>query len=257
MNWSISGILVYSALRQLLSRHSFFKDPRLATLFVVGVIVVVFSSLGSNTGITKNSYGFWVPLSVLISTVYYWLQQNVAKQRVRVMLTVAGVGFVVLAGLYNTWTYVYRDSPNRFELVHESNVPALRWTFTTKERAQWLEAVADRFAAVPEDADVFFVNASPSLYYVLNRPPVVGSSWFFLPSAEVVTQNLEAIVESQTYPDIVFAPTFNTLRPTWPDETPITEKYTTRMTIVQDVLLAPGGYRNVSNDPSYEFWIRD
>lgn len=257
MTWSITGLLIFTALWQIIVNRSFFNNHQLVMLFVLGVVVVVFSSLGSNTGIIKNRFGFWIPLSIFVATLYQWVHKNIASKKVARVMIWAGIVLLVVGGSFNIYTNVYRDSPNRLNLVHEPNLRALQWTFTTKERALWLEEIAEEFAGISRDVDVFFVNASPSLYYVMNRAPVVGNSWFFLPSVEEVKQNLKNGIEAQVYPDIVLVPTFNTLSQTWPNDKPIIDKYSTRIDIIKNVLLLPAGYHNVTTDPTYEFWIRE
>ncbi len=257
ITWTIIGLLINTAIRHIIVRRSLLNDRHLKWLFILGVIVVVFSSLGSNTGIIKNRYGFWIPLSVFIAALSQWLHGNITSPNITRRFAYAGTVLLLVGGMYNVYTNVYRDSPNRFQLIHEPDLPALRWTFTTRERAEWVENVVTVFERFPPDAEVFFVNASPGLYYVLNRPPVVGSSWFFIPSAEVVTRNLERVVQSGDLPDVVFIPNFKARSQTWPDETPISERYAVRLKILDNILLSPGAYTDISDDPTYRLLVRE
>jgi len=85
---------------------------------------------------------------------------------------------LLIFGMITNFSNIYRDSPNRFELVHSFKTENLKFIFSTKERVNAIDEVIKEIKKhVKPNDEVLFENNIPLLYYLTETKPLTSNSW--------------------------------------------------------------------------------
>lgn len=112
---------------------------------------------------------------------------------------------LIVLGVITNYFNIYRDSSNRFELVHSFETDNLKCVFTTKDRADAIDEVIEKIkASVNKYDEVLLINSVPLLYYLTETRPVTKDPWPLLNiySTDDFKNEMEEIF-SKSPPEIV------------------------------------------------------
>jgi len=111
---------------------------------------------------------------------------------------------LIFTGIITNFFNIYRDSSNRFELVHSFETDNLKCVFTTKDRADTIDEVIEKIkASVNKYDEVLLINSVPLLYYLTETKPITKDPWpLNLYSTDVFKNEMEEIF-SKSPPEIV------------------------------------------------------
>ncbi len=172
--WIYPGVIIFVMLYYILRTDKYTTQIR--TIACMSLIFLYAASFGSGNGIRNMHFGMWLGLPMAI---LFLLQARPIDLCERI-LTPQSIAFaqklvlsiVLVSTLIIAFRYTYRDSPDRFSMVHPVNHPMLKGQFTTKERAESLQELTAALSEyVNEDDPLFAYEHVQLIYYLTNTRP--------------------------------------------------------------------------------------
>ncbi|GAI85766.1 unnamed protein product [marine sediment metagenome] len=85
---------------------------------------------------------------------------------------------LLIFGIITNFFNIFRDNPNRFELVHSFKTENLKFVFSTEERVNAIDEVIKEIKKYVKPHDeVLFMNNIPLLYYLTETKPLTSNPW--------------------------------------------------------------------------------
>ncbi len=194
------------------------KNRNLSLLLLVSLFVMIISPIGSSSGILKSTYGMWLVLPLTFLMVYElrdrihtrWLKSTFSLNTIAILL-------LVLVSLFIHFTYVYRDSHNRFELNTQFKYKPLRHIYSRKDRVELVdEALVQIDQLTDKNDEVLMINEIPMFYYLTQTKPFFPQSWLFLESLKKIRMMCENAIKNGRYPKLFVCSNTNTSNMAWP-----------------------------------------
>lgn len=202
------------------------KDPLKRTIIFAALLILLLIPLGSDIGIRNSGFGMYlaIPLvfyykHILLKNVFFQYRKDDQPVGFSVFMPVAISIIITTFGLVDAYTYTYRDSPNRHEMVHSVDHPKLKGVFTTKERAQIVEEL---LTEIPKhsvgDGTLLAVEAVPMLHYLTGMKPYMYATWPMLNEPPQFAGYLKRAQSEQKDLPTVILTKERTTSFTWPDD---------------------------------------
>jgi len=147
------------------------------------ILLVLFSqmiiNLGSNV---MNWTAMYLSTSVAIVLLFhvsetdfrYDLKPFIQFKNLKKFIIVILLIFGIITNFFN----IFRDNPNRFELVHSFKTENLKFVFSTEERVNAIDEVIKEIKKYVKPHDeVLFMNNIPLLYYLTETKPLTSNPW--------------------------------------------------------------------------------
>jgi len=134
-------LIVFIGLVLLFTGLFFYVDRgesrNLSLLLLVSAWLMIINPVGSNTGIYKSSYAFWLvlPLSLLCIKNLGGRTRNTFITYVSQFIPVL-LMLMLLSAIFFHGVDVYRDDPNRLHLIHPFQSDSLTGTYSTRDRVE-------------------------------------------------------------------------------------------------------------------------
>ncbi len=221
--FSTNIVLVTIGLILLLTAVFFFADRgenrNLSLLLIAGAIIMIINPIGSNTGVIKSAYGFWLilPLSFLCA---YQIRTSVKNSRISSILSMIPAILIVLliTSLFFQSVNVYRDDPNRMNLTEGFSHPSLSGVYSTNERVEVVDEALKVIEDNSDDGDeLLMVNNIPMFYYLTKTKPALGNPWLFLEPIEKIKFEQNTLENEHKYPELLIIAKVNTRYRYWPE----------------------------------------
>ncbi len=214
------------------------SDKNLALLLIASGVVMIVNPLGSNCGILKSTHAFWLalPLSLLCMSRLGKQTENKFVQTTSALIPTILLLLLIL-GIFLQAGHVYRDDPNRLNLVTPFQTPQLMGTHSTAERVQVSDELISVIERETEPGDyVLMVNHIPMFYYLTGTRPALGQSWLFLYSEGTIMELEERRAEAgEIVPKLFVYSKVNTRDMYWPlGDTPLKEEDERKLGYLKD-----------------------
>ena len=178
------------------------KRPKILALWVLALLCLTVSPLGSDVAGTSNKYCMPLYLSLVFSAIS---RGGVVEKSLRSLLKIPEgsvrnirmvlYGLLLLLGiglLRQIWLDPIRDNSNRSLLTTCAQVKGLEYIRTTPERAK---AIEDIVAEIKKQADqnqpLLVFHSAPGLHALTGMLPYTCSTWSFLLSPDLFNIDIE------------------------------------------------------------------
>lgn len=186
-NGFIGLILLFISIFFLIDKG---QNKNLSLLLLISAAIMIINPIGSNTGIVKSTYGFWLalPLSLLCVHAIGSRTKNDAIKFLSSFIPTLLV-LMLIMGIFFHGTYIYRDDPNRLHLIHSFESPQLFGIYSSEERVR----VSDELISVIEEYSskgdyLLIINQIPMFYYLTETRPALREPWLFLLSKDRIIE---------------------------------------------------------------------
>jgi len=204
------------------------ESRNLSLLLLVSAWLMIINPAGSNTGIYKSSYAFWLvlPLSLLCIKNLGGRTKNTFITYVSQFIPVL-LMLMVLSAIFFHGVDVYRDDPNRLHLIHPFQSDSLTGTYSTQDRVKVTDDLLSviRNETVPGDY-ILLENNIPMFYYLTKTRPALKNPWLSFTSRELlITLEEERVQKGEIQPKLFIYSKINPRNRYWPASvTPEREK---------------------------------
>jgi len=204
------------------------ESRNLSLLLLVSVWLMIINPVGSNTGIYKSSYAFWLvlPLSLLCIKNLGERTKNTCITFLSPFIPVL-LMLMFLSALFFHGVDVYRDDPNRLHLIYPFQSDSLTGTYSTLDRVKVTDDLLSviRNETVPGDY-LLIENNIPMFYYLTETRPALKNPWLSYTSRELlITLEEEREQRGEIQPKLFIYSKINTRNRYWPSSvTPGREK---------------------------------
>lgn len=216
-------LIVFIGLVLLFAALFFYVDKggsrNLSLLLLVSAWLMIINPVGSNTGIYKSSYAFWLVLPLSLLCI-----KNLGERTKNTFITYLSpfipvlLMLMVLSALFFHGVNVYRDDPNRLHLIHPFQSDSLTGTYSTRDRVQVTDDLLSviRNETVPGDY-LLLENNIPMFYYLTKTRPALKSPWLSYTSKELlITLEEERERNGEIQPELFIYSKINTRNRYWP-----------------------------------------
>lgn len=230
--WYLPGFFAYIIFLSLLEK----KESRIFYLFIFINIFLI--SAGSAGSVEKSSYIYWLTIP---TTFNYFLNLkynnhflNIFRHHKKYYLNILLCYLLIYACLGN-YLNTYRDSYNFLKLSHQTNFKELRYSFTTKERANSINSLHDYLIKNNfKNNEVISFNSIPMLFFITELKPH-RKIWNFTSSVNSL-ENFFLNKNFSSFPDIIYAKT-DMMNKSWPEKGDIkdikTEMYDKKILVMK------------------------
>jgi len=213
---TIGLVLILTALFFWIDRG---ENRNISLLLIAGAIIMIINPVGSNTGVVKSLYGFWLILPLSLLCVYQ-IKTSVKNPRISSILSMIPAILIALLiiSIFFQSVNVYRDDPNRLNLNEGFSHPSLFGIYSTNER---VEVVDELLLSIEDNSkkgdELLMVNGIPMFYYLTETKPALGNPWLFLePIGKIILEQTK-LESAQKYPRLFIVPKVNTRNRYWPE----------------------------------------
>jgi hypothetical protein len=211
------GIIILVSCYFIWSYHK--KNKKITILLIIGLITLLITPLGSNTGLMNSAMGMWLILPLCILCCYQWVNEVYKgdKKPLHTTIIIVLISMMLLAVFFHT-TFIYRDNPDRVTLNTAFTYPALKGIYSTSDRVNLLEdaLVQIKNNSKPGD-EILAVNSVPILYFLTQTRPALGNPWDVQNPLIKIKKDQEKLEAESRYPELVIFSKFNPRDPYWPD----------------------------------------
>jgi hypothetical protein len=211
------GIIILMSIYFIWSSHK--KNKKITILLIIGLITLLITPLGSNTGLMNSAMGMWLILPLCILCCYQWVNEVYKGDKKPLYTTIIFVliSMMLIAVFFHT-TFIYRDNPNRFNLNMAFSYPALKGIYSTSDRVTLLEEALVQIKNNSKPGDeILAVNSIPILYYLTQTRPALGNPWDVQNPLIKIKMDQENLEAESRYPELLIFSKFNARDPYWPD----------------------------------------
>jgi hypothetical protein len=235
------------------------SDKNLALLLIISGAVMIVNPLGSDDGILKSTYAFWLilPLSLLCINRLGRQTKNTFLQTISALIPTILVMLLII-GVFFHGVNVYRDVPNRLDMTTPFQSSQLSGTYSTAERVQVTDELICVIERETEPGDyVLMVNDIPMFYYLTGTRPALGQPWLFLyPEESIIDLEEERAKTNKIMPKLFVYSKVNTEDRYWPlDSTPHSEQDENKLSYLKDRYIHTYRYSLLwENDAFSVYW---
>ena len=195
------------------------ESRNLSLLLLVSAWLMIINPVGSNTGIYKSSYAFWLvlPLSLLCIKNLGERTKNTFIHYVSQFIPVL-LMLMLLSAIFFHGVDVYRDDPNRLHLIHPFQSDSLTGTYSTRDRVKVTDDLLSviRNESVPGDY-LLLENNIPMFYYLTKTRPALKNPWLSFTSRELlITLEEEREQRGEIQPKLFIYSKINPRNRYWP-----------------------------------------
>jgi len=187
----------------------YFKDAthvNLALLVLVACTLMIINPFGSNTGIIKSTQAFWLILPLSLLSIQH-LGKKVDNKFIKTLSSLVPTILIIMLifAIFFHATNVYRDDPNRLNLVTPFNSPELKGTYSNSERVRVTDELIGVIKRETEPGDyVLMVNSMPMFYYLTETRPALLNPWVLQYTKERIVALEEERVEKEMHEVVLF-----------------------------------------------------
>lgn len=195
------------------------ESRNLSLLLLVSAWLMIINPIGSNTGIYKSSYAFWLVLPLSLLCI-----KNLGERTKNTFITYLSqfipvlLMLMLLSAIFFHGVDVYRDDPNRLHLIHPFQSDSLTGTYSTRDRVQVTDGLLSviRNETVPGDY-LLLENNIPMFYYLTKTRPALKNPWLSFTSRELlITLEEEREQKGEIQPELFVYSKINPRNRYWP-----------------------------------------
>jgi hypothetical protein len=201
------GLMLFEAFLTSLDKN---VDKKRRLLVFSGLLLLIVTPLGSDTGLEKSVFGMWILGPLVLTSIDYnhrarqfklVISENLAK-----MIQTSIALLIFTSSVFYAWQSTYYDAGNRADKVFALKHPKMKWIYTSKKRADVVnELIVEGFPKIERRKYLLaFINV-PMLNYLADKEPFISSSWpklYYSPEA-FEKKLYEAIEKRKTLPSII------------------------------------------------------
>lgn len=210
----VIGILILSSIISIhLCRNSYVNS-----LIIIGLIIMLITPLGSNTGIMNSVLGMWLilPLSILCMDKIKRCRRNKklgsALPSFRTILAT-----ILIVSILFHFAWVYGDDLNRMHLNTAFSSPPLLGIFSTSEKVMVVDELILNMKNYTNKGDyVIFSSNMPLFYYLTETRPSINPA---------IEGNISHLIrkKDKISPKIIILSKTDTSKRNWPDKDTISD----------------------------------
>jgi len=206
--WTYTGVLYLLLIAAWLGWGR--QDPGKRLLIFISLAILVLAPLGSGNGIKNSVFGMWLAFPL---AACYIVEKSAWNPATAALFTI-----VLIFGVTSVWSYTYRDSKNRLEMVYSVNHPKLKGIRTTQERAAAVEALLKRLPAYVDPGDqLLAVESIPLLHFLTETRPVLKSAWPLNLTPGMLERRMRAVRKTKNSLPTIVKAALNTRAHDWPE----------------------------------------
>ena len=198
------------------------ENKNLTLLLLASAGLMLINPIGSNCGMLKSLYGFWVALPLALFCMRS-IENRVNNHTIKYLSSFIPTLLILMfvSAIFFHGVYIYRDDPNRLHLTHHFQSPQLSGIYSTEDRVM----VTDELISVIEEYSspgdyLLLVNGIPMFHYLTETRPALGEPWICLLSKERIIELEEQREEDGEIQPVLFIYSkVNTRDPYWPHST--------------------------------------
>jgi hypothetical protein len=225
-------------------------------LLLMAVFLMFLVPLGSNGGLFKIAYGFWLPLPLSLLMLRRWmLSQAPGPWRMRWSLArTACIGIGAL-GLILLWCNVKRDG-DRSQLTSPLRHQALAGVHTTARRAQVVDQAFEALALYVRPGEtVLMENSIPLTYYLTGSRSWLGDPWLMLESKARLQQRIQEALAKGPSPRVIVLGCTNTRKSSWPVPEIAIKRDLEKLACIRQYLLGPLKYHRAWGNSLLDVYV--
>ena len=203
------GIIILSSIKSLF----ICKNPHIRFLLIIGLIVMLITPLGSNTGIIKSVQGMWLilPLSILcIDQIKRYGKNNVLKSILPSITSILVTILVVSLLIHIMW--VYGDDLNRLHLNTTFLSPQLHGIYSTPEKVELIDDLLLHIDKYSNKGDYAIISSNMPIFYYLTETKPAINPW--IEGKKLYDLNMNKKIN----PKLIIMSKIDTSKRNWPDE---------------------------------------
>jgi hypothetical protein len=232
-------VIAFSGFILLLQIFGFTPSNRVVRFAsLLALLVMGFAMAGSNTGFSAARYDLWLAFPLSLYGLSRMEGLNICGSEIaekvnrdinpclRIFST-KGIGMVrnvicvslILFFSILCYRFSYRDSDRRYQLRYSVDHPAMKYFYTTEQRARTIsEALAELSKYCMPGDYLLAYNYIPLIHYLTGTRPYAYHSWPDMYTPELLLEKLkQAIVERKIFPPVIRAK-YPPLNDSWPQE---------------------------------------
>ncbi len=200
------GLMFLNGLVLLLLRRVAIKTRLLISL---GIILLIISPLGSDSGLEKMGWGSWVLGPMLFLQLRKGHYASIGSGKIRFKgnreLYKIFTLFFIIAVLTYAWNNTYNDPGSRILKRYSVNHPKLKGIYTSEERAIVVNQLLSGIQPyIKEDDTLLAFIEMPMIHYLTQTRPYLNTSWpKLLYSSEIFKKQLGLAESKGTLPVVV------------------------------------------------------
>ena len=212
------GLMFLNGMVLLLLRRVAVKTRLLISL---GLVLLIISSLGSDSGLEKMGWGSWVLGPMLFLQLRKGHYASIGSGNIRFkgnreLYKIFTLIFIIAALTY-AWNNTYNDPGSRLSKRYPVNHPELKGIFTSKERAIVVNQLLSGIQPYIKHGDTLLAFIEmPMIHYLTHSRPYLNTSWpKLLYSPDIFRKQLDLAESKGTLP-VVIRQNLNMGATNWP-----------------------------------------
>lgn len=237
------GFIIFFCILYLYKNRN--PDYRINILLITGLLIMIISPIGSNTGVCKAVHGMWLILPLTILSLYTIHDQIENKRLVSIgSLINIFLLSLLITSIFFQITNVYRDDINRMNLNTEFSDPTLKGVYSTYNRTKIVDETLMQIRKYSNKGDtVLMVGNIPMFYYLTETKPALGNPWVFTDPIEKIKQNQEILENEGDLPKLFIYSKIDTSNQNWHDaQTAITESSSEKLEYLKNIYINKMNY---------------
>ncbi|WP_163709809.1 hypothetical protein [Mangrovibacterium lignilyticum] len=215
------GLMLYYGIYEMLNLNT---NKTIRLLAFAGLLLLVITPLGSDSGLGKSIWGMWLlgPLLLIGTPSFNKLKiQPPTKELVDVLRKAVAI-LLLVSGIVYAWQHTYFDTGSRFQKTYSIRHPKLKLIYTSPARANAMnELIKDGLPKLKDQSYLLSFIEIPLFNYLTDKQPFISTSWpklYYKPQT-FRDKLAEALIHRKQLPAII-RQTQATKLADWPSDGP-------------------------------------
>ncbi len=177
--WLYIAVLYFGLVYVYFDKNS---PKELKLMTVLAFLYLALIPLGSGNGIRNAVHGAWLAMPLVL---IYFASIGEISLRNKVVVDAKSFDYIkklfifitLVFSLVTAYEYSYRDSNDRFAMIHSMDHPKLKGTFTTEKRAKVVEEILSFLEPIAKNRELFAYGKISTISYLLDKGSPLSHPW--------------------------------------------------------------------------------